>query len=194
MLESPSLLLLPAAAETPDGQRQTILDAPTKAPVGFVYRRPVTGPRWLVRWFRPPPVLEVHEAEDEPLLFTVRCLWPWVSRWEVCDADGHVLGRLRRCRQYDPDPKAYRMLPEPARTQFPWMGSTVAEDGAGRRALVPDGWQGEWAVSWIGEPPRNPLATLGHAGEGVRITFGCGAEGNPFAKMLLLAALLVTQP
>jgi hypothetical protein len=133
----------------------------------------------------------VHEAEDEPLLFTVRCQWPWTSRWEVRDADGNVLGKLWRCRQYEPDPAAYGKLPDRSRTRYPWLASTVGEDKLGRRFLVPDGWQGELAVSWVGDVAGGPLALVEHAESGLRVIFPRATDGSPFAKMLVLAALLV---
>jgi hypothetical protein len=48
---------------------------------------------WWRRWFSR-GVLAVHEYEDEPLLFTIRCAWG-LTRWrEVSDADGQPVGTL----------------------------------------------------------------------------------------------------
>jgi hypothetical protein len=45
---------------------------------------------WLPSW----PVLEVREAEDAPLVFTVRRSWSLVTRHEVRDADDRPVGAL----------------------------------------------------------------------------------------------------
>src|SRR5262249_58020687 len=55
---------------------------PTKAPLGI---------GWLAR-----PVVDVFEAEDEPLVFSVRRLWGLSPRWEVADADGQCVAILKR--------------------------------------------------------------------------------------------------
>jgi hypothetical protein len=68
MLERPTLLLLPWS----DGQApsRSIADAESGARVGSVRWRRRPGPGWR-SWFAP-PVLEVREAGDEPLLCTLQ--------------------------------------------------------------------------------------------------------------------------
>src|SRR5262245_36637755 len=72
-----------------------ILDADTGLLVGHVYQRQPEA-RWR-RWLAP-GLLAVHEAEDEPLVFTVQRPWIFTRTWEVYDADGHVLGAYRPAR------------------------------------------------------------------------------------------------
>jgi hypothetical protein len=101
MLENGALLLqactafpggVPAGEAAALEPARAVLDALTGMPLGFAGWRRRGGrlwPRWLSR-----PVLEVHESDDAPLLFTVHGLWGLSSRWEVRDADGNVLGLL----------------------------------------------------------------------------------------------------
>ncbi|HZT81381.1 MAG TPA: hypothetical protein VFA26_14220, partial [Gemmataceae bacterium] len=93
MLEEQTLLLGPWAA----GGRAVVAPA-TGRPLGVVRRQRAARPWWL-RWLAG-PVLAVHEADDEPLLFTVRRAWG-LGRREVCDADGRLVGRLRGDRLLD---------------------------------------------------------------------------------------------
>src|SRR5436190_12680891 len=58
--------------------------------------RRVRGGRWSL-W----PTLEVREAEDEPLLLTVRRAWSLWPRWDVLDAEGERVGVLAGDRVLD---------------------------------------------------------------------------------------------
>src|SRR5688572_23022791 len=90
MLERPKLLLLPwNEART----LRTVADAATREPLGVVRRRHEPSP-WR-RWFAP-PVLEVREAGDEPLLFTLTRYWNWGAVWQVREADGHRVAQISR--------------------------------------------------------------------------------------------------
>ena len=82
MLESPTLLVRPS---DPSGVR-AIVDTATRKPLG--YARPGRRPWWGLG----PAVLEVHEQEDEPLLFTLRRGWGLTPRHEVRDAEGMPVG------------------------------------------------------------------------------------------------------
>src|SRR5262249_52821626 len=75
------------------GQPQTAgrIVAPTWGTLlGLVRRQPpVSWWQWLG-----PRVLAVHEAEDEPLLCTLRRSWG--RPWQVRDADGHLVATVGR--------------------------------------------------------------------------------------------------
>src|SRR5262245_23780140 len=67
----------------------SITEQTTGRPLGYAYQRSTLSccMSWLF-----PPCLEVYEADDEPLLFTVRRSWLIISRWRVRDADGCLVG------------------------------------------------------------------------------------------------------
>jgi hypothetical protein len=164
MLEHAALLLRPCTAPpdgAPEGVRpaRAVLDARTGAALGVAGWR-AEGRRWL-RWLGR-PVLAVHESDDAPLVFTARRLWGLGPRWEVCDADGHVVGRL-----YGPLLKDRFGRTLAAAERGP-AGALRVRDAHGRELMVTAPGPG-----------------------GVRVSFGPEAEGNPFFKMLLLAAALV---
>jgi hypothetical protein len=106
--------------------------------------------------------LEVRETDDAPLLFTVHGLWGLFARWEVRDADGNVLGTLCGPLVKDRFGRNLALMERPA------------PDAA--RARDNDGQE---------------LMTVMRTAEGARVTFAGDAEGNPFLKMLLLAAALI---
>ncbi|NBO92562.1 MAG: hypothetical protein EBV06_09690 [Planctomycetia bacterium] len=56
--------------------------------VGFM--RPLAGSFWS-RWFTKPG-WAIHEAGDEPLVFTISRRFSLLPRWEVCDAEGDWVG------------------------------------------------------------------------------------------------------
>ena len=85
MLERARLLVRDADGE---GSR-AIEDAATGSLLGSA--RPVAVQS---RWLPARPVLEVREAEDAPLVFTVRRVWSLVTRYEVRDAEGRPVGTL----------------------------------------------------------------------------------------------------
>lgn len=108
MLERARLMVRDALA---DGS-QPIEDPATGVALGSA--RPTAGPAlWLLAW----PVLEVREAEDAPLVFTVRRTWSLLSRYEVRDAEGRPVGSL-----------AGRFVMERTGRQF----ATLGPDGAFR--------------------------------------------------------------
>jgi hypothetical protein len=83
MLERGRLLVRDGDAS---GSR-AVEDAATGAPLGTA--RPVApGGGWLPGR----PLVEVREAGDAPLLFTVRGSWPCGTRHGVRDADGRPVG------------------------------------------------------------------------------------------------------
>ena len=94
MLEQQLLVLRPCRTPTP----QTLVEGVSGTPLGFTrWRAPGS---WWTRWLVG-PVLEVHEQEDEPLLFTVRRCWSLAARYLVCDADDVLVGELDRSQLLD---------------------------------------------------------------------------------------------
>jgi hypothetical protein len=105
--------------------------------------------------------LAVHEEEDEPLVFTVHRAWGLWPRREVRDAEGRPVGSLCGGRITDMD------------------GRPVAE-------LAVSGDDGERV--WCGRGGRE-LARLTPGPDGLRLSFSPDV-GDPFVRMLLLAAVL----
>jgi hypothetical protein len=174
MLEAQALLLRPwAAAGRPPAdragagpaapRRRTITDAATGRPLGFACKQPAAVPLWL--YWLAAPVLEVHEAGDEPLLFTVHRFWNLGPLWEVRDADGRRVAVVRRGRIEDR------------------LGQSLAV-----RERATDGTE-----TWLREPGGPALATTARAADDVRLRFVDALAGEPFVKMALLAATLVGQ-
>ncbi len=139
---------------------RAVADAAGKT-LGHVRQAPQRGPRWL-RWLDR-RTLEVCEAPDGSLVFSLRRGWGWPGAWQLIDADGRLVGALRG------------------------------------RAIV-DGF-GQW-LALVEQPDASNrgrfLAIEGHElgnysldGGGPRISFAPEMEGNPFAKMMLLGAILV---
>lgn len=133
---------------------QAIVDGDSGVALGFAHWTP-TAPR---PWWRllGRGLLEVHEQEDEPLLFTVRRTWSLLPRREVRDAEEQTVGVLLGHLIHDR------------------FGRLVAalENGVFRN------------------PYQRDLAQLTATNEGMRLTFGDDVVGEPFVKMLLLAAAL----
>jgi hypothetical protein len=145
--------------------------------------RPAAGPAWL-RWLTR-PVLEVYETEDESLVFAVHFTWKWAGRWTVEDADGHYVGLLWRFRA--------GWL---RRRGFESPGRRLRGDG-----MLIEEKLGRLSAVLVPPAGGNPGRFLDAGGEaladfhreqgGVRLTFADLLDGDPFARMLLLAALLV---
>jgi hypothetical protein len=164
MLEQPTLLLRPwrPALEGQAGTlRAWIVEPVTATPLGFASRRAPGSLRWLRWWHR--PTVAVHEADDEPLVFTMRAGWSWNPSWRVHDAEGRTVGRVW-------DELLLDRRDEPLAQLVPGseLGATIYQ-GRGGQQLACTGWEDE----------------------GVRLTFLMHRRDNPFVKMLLLAAALV---
>ena len=155
MLEGRELLLRPPDA----GQVRAIMAADTGAAAGSARWRSPSGPRWR-RWLGR-RVLEVREAEDEPLLFTVRRCWTLLPRYEVRDADGVRLGFL--------------------------VGPWVLDEWGLRRAVR----RNEGGAASFESPRGERLAEVRAEGGGRRVRFGDRLDGEPLVKMTLLAAELL---
>src|SRR5260370_41537460 len=71
-----------------------IVEPDTGRPLGIVRPRLVHS-RWGLGWLKR-TAFDVYESEDEPLVFTVRQLWAFAPKWEICDADGHRVAFVKR--------------------------------------------------------------------------------------------------
>jgi hypothetical protein len=143
MLEQPAILLRPWPAN--EAPRRWIVDAATGTPLGFACWQTPPGPRWW-SWLLP-AVLEVHEAEDEPLLFTVYRFWGLGPSWVVRDADERLVATVRRRR---------------------------IEDRFGQRLLVL-GSGADGVYRFQGHSGRE-AGTLTRSPEGIRVTFAAAAN------------------
>jgi len=166
MLENGALLLRPCAALPAAGGEAAGLE-PARAVLDALTGAPLGFAGWRrpggfwPRWLAR-PVLAVHESDDAPLLFTAHGLWGLAARWEVRDAEGNVLGVLCGPLIKDRFGRALALWQRPS--------------GDVGRARDADGRE---------------LMTVVVTPEGTRVAFAAEAEGNPFLKMLLLAAVLV---
>jgi hypothetical protein len=133
---------------------QPIVDGDNGAALGYARRQPETSHFW--RRFFGGDVLEVHEQEDDPLLFTVRRAWSLLPRRDVFDAEGQPVGSF--------------------------LGRLVHDRHGRPVASLLDGV--------FRSPYQRVLAELTVTTDGLRLTFGDDITGEPFVKMLLLAATL----
>jgi hypothetical protein len=222
MLEHESLRIGPwSTAGGPSGRKgaggrlaRRIMDAASGLPLGTVYGRARVRPFWL-RWLLPPAaVLEVHEAQDDSLLFTLHCGRPLPGErlrdpprppssppqrcWTLLDADNRSIGELA------------------ARIAAPALGGLSraerGQPGAGesrRPTLAVQGldWQGrtvEVCRDWLEQPAatallvQSVLATAPVPGgsvwreqDAILLRFDEQVEGEPFLKMLILGAVLI---
>jgi len=174
MLEQMSLLLRPwntaPSAEPPGTDFKSVLQPTgllrpivdgTGVTVGFVRQPRPWAPRWLRCLSQ--RTLEVYESPDGSLVFALWRGWGWPAGWHVVDADEHAVGTVRGRAILDRFGHFLAAL-EPA------------EAGGRGRFLALQGRElGEYALER----------------EGTRVTFAPALEGNPFAKMMLLGAVLV---
>jgi hypothetical protein len=162
MLEK-SLLLMRPWKPAPSGESDRLVRAVVDGDGATVglVRQQPRGPRWL-RWLNR-RTLKVYETPDSSLVFALRRSWGWPGSWHIVDADERLVGKLRGRALLD------------GFGQF--LAAIEAPDGNGcGRFLAIEGRQ-------LGEYVLEP--------EGTRVKFAEALEGNPFAKMLLLGAVLV---
>jgi hypothetical protein len=168
MLEQRVLLLRLGVALSGESSERLLASSPPsligriEEPGGGTVLGLVRRPVGPPRW-RPwlsRPVLAVHENDDEPLLCTIHRLWRWRRTWEVRDADGHPVGQI---------------LTTAILSRQGWQGR-IRWEAAGEM-ICQDYW-------------KRTLATLSPSGDGFLLTFAEQLDGNPFAKMLLLGAVL----
>ncbi len=168
MLESPSLLLRPWTPVPGDGDERRLPRSWARAILDAATHAALGSASWrtrpapaLLRWLVR-PVVEVFETEDQSLLCTLRGPWGPASSWQVRDAEGRSVGTVHRSALLDPFGRCLAVI-EPA-----------AEGGARFRS-----------------PNGRPRGMLEVAPEGARLTFADELDGDPFARMLLLAAALI---
>jgi len=199
MLESHDLLLRPWAAPPParwfshiraeaGSQTRAVLDLAAGTSLGFAYRSPGTAapwPRWLGR-----PRLAVYETEDASLVFTACRAW-WSGAWDVADAEGRAVGSFR-AGAFRLSTQAIQLwqLPRTSGAAASKYHGTLIRDRFGRLLAWVDaaGLETGRLVAADGAA----LAHLTRAGQGTEVCFVPSQEGNPFLKMLLLAALLAS--
>jgi len=76
-----------------------ILEPNAGQPLGLARsRQPPSS--WLPIWLQR-ATIDVFEADEEPLVFTVRRLWAISPKWEISDADGNRVALVQRCRILD---------------------------------------------------------------------------------------------
>jgi hypothetical protein len=115
---------------------------------------------WWSRFAR--RVMSVHELLDESLLCSVRRCWSLFSWYEVRDADDQVVG---------------------------WHGGPLVVNRSGRHVAVREE-ETETGTSWIVGTKGATLARLARQEDDVCLSFTEEVSGQPFVKMLLLAAAL----
>jgi hypothetical protein len=76
-----------------------ILEPESDRPLGLARPRRAFS-SLVTAWFQRPAV-DVFEAEEEPLVFTLRRLWAFSPKWEICDADGNRVALVKRGQIYD---------------------------------------------------------------------------------------------
>jgi len=139
-----------------------ISEPESRRPLGLARWRPRPRPFWR-RWFTP-AVLEIVESEDESLLCTVQQSWGLRAGWDVFDADNRYVGSIHGAYVLDPFGRPLAIL--------------VSSDTAVQKSFV--------------DASRRELGTLLQDASGDCLSFGTALPDNPFARMLLLATVLVS--
>jgi hypothetical protein len=102
MLEHSSLLI------RRNGMAWDIVEPDSGRPLGYARVHPPRSTWWL-GWLKRGAV-DVYEVEDEPLVFTLRRLWGFSARWEICEADGHRVALVRLGRILDAFGQPWAMI------------------------------------------------------------------------------------
>ncbi|MCI0458455.1 MAG: hypothetical protein L0Z62_15935 [Gemmataceae bacterium] len=113
-----------------------------------------------LRWLQP-PVLEVYETEDASLLCTIHGRL-WRRLWLVQDSEGRHVGVI---------------------------DASVLLDVEGRRLGVRRAGTGGGSGNFV-SPGGLELASFAPGERGLLVSFTAAVEGDPFARMILLAATL----
>jgi hypothetical protein len=169
MLEFSTMLLLPWAAGQRHGSGRSvacavsareILDPTSTEVLGFARGHVGPARSWFSWLARPALDVYAREEEDTSLLFTLYFPWFFTRAWEVYDADEHLVGTLRGNLVLD---RIGRILANVER----------GPDGSTLRFLTQLGY----------EP-----TSLTRAEGGFCLSFAPDLTGDPFARMMLLAA------
>jgi hypothetical protein len=164
MLEYSRLLLQPRKpTNRMAGSPQSFVLGDIKEPTERLPLGTIRQQRRRLSWlpFHGLPFLAIHEHDDEPLLFTVHRLWTWPRAWEIRDADGTTIGRLRRG------------------VIMPWQS---------RITTIFTSHQEQTLVFLT--PLGNQLGTLLCEEEDFLLSFAEELREDPLTKMLLLGAVL----
>jgi hypothetical protein len=132
----------------------------THTPLGVARRRVGSERRWLC-WFAR-PVWEICEREDDSLLMTIHGAWLWSGATDVFDAEPRHVGCVQRGRLVD---------------------STGLELAQLERLAMPG------ALRFV-SPQGLEFATVQFVSGSASLCFRPILEGEPFLKMLVLAATL----
>jgi hypothetical protein len=205
MLEHQHLLLLPwSVPEEANPATRDILDHDTGSPLGHAWWKSCRAAGWFGIFCRTGPTVEVRETEDDSLLFTMHASRPWQFltwnkapvagsiagshlRWEIRDADGYMVGTLEPSGRspYAHIEQAAGAGGTAAGMAYDLYGRCVIfsrqNDGTGRVV----GKEIVAATTWT------EIGTLSCSAEGGGVHFSAALEGQPFAKMLILAAAIV---
>jgi len=167
MLERPGLLLAPWRLATPAepppiarGRARDVLDLASGQHLGLVHAHPVSA--WPGLGWLARRTLEVFETEDVSLLCSVVRPWGLAWAWHVFDAEERRVALV------------YRRL---------------ILRGSGRALALAEGPVPPAPGRFL-DPRGRELATFAFAPEGTSLTFAPRLEGDPFARMALLGAVL----
>jgi hypothetical protein len=117
------------------------------------------------RWWPARPALEIVEAPDQALLFTLRRSWLFPSTWSLYDAEGSFVGQLVADALLDPH---------------------------GQRFAV---HRFEPPATWVlAETTGREYARLESEGVEERLLFTDARLTNPFLRMLVLGSFLLLHP
>jgi hypothetical protein len=156
-------LLLRPWTAADPGGRVRSVVAPGGDAVGFVRQAPARSPRWL-RWLERRS-LEVYELPDSSLVFALRRGWGWPAGWHLADAEERLVGTLR---------------------------GRALMDGLGHHLAVVEAPDAQGRGRFLTMQGRE-LGELTVEREGTRVSFAPALEGNPFARMMLLGAVLAQE-
>lgn len=167
MLELPNLLLhewvtsSDRRSQNDPGLVECLIGDPaTGRQIGLARERPGAAAWKFWQAWASFDVFEAGEQPDHPLLCSVRQFRGLRSLVEVHDAEGHLVGRLGEERIED---------------AYGWAWACLDRTPAGRRFIDAAGHE---------------LATVTPSPSGERLAFQAAVGDNPFARMLLLAAVL----
>jgi hypothetical protein len=175
MLESRSLLIIPW-----EGRRRRIVAADDRTPLGFVAL--ATSERhFFGALFGRGRTMEIHEAEDESLLATIRRVGILKKSWNVLDADNRLVGRLQPSR--GSGVLVSNVPVAPARNHEPTIGMEIDDllHRSGRFANM----------DREGRLFPQDLGTLEGCGSDQVLHFSEKLDAKPLLKLLLLAAVLI---
>jgi hypothetical protein len=130
--------------------------------------------------------LEVSEGEDRSLVFALRRHWLWPSWWTLDDAEGSQVGTLSAGRRRPPhfDRSTSTILPV-----LPDRGlGQLREQPAETVPAVDGGYSLDGQMLSAG---GKELARLQYGPTRTMLQYSQALEGDPFTRMLVLAAALL---